>query len=234
MGCFTCYWGIRSLNDENTADEFDEKAEKLCQIADRMMCDAVNGCELECSQTCELCGKHDPWGDDVIVCGSWLTVKCIDCAQKGAFEEGTIHVLNDGFKFLSILAKNGVKIGEDGYPTLIGAYYGTLSPSHKDIFKCMTVPKEIFVVAKSLGLSEIDDRAAKIMKHVAKECFMQHDDLRQRLLATNGLKIVNGNHINENGWGACYCDERKGKGNNIYGELLMEIRNELAEETVKK
>lgn len=78
---FRCYWGIRSLNNSNPTGELNEKEDQLCQTVDSMMCDIVDSCELECSKTCEICGKHDPWGKEVTVCGSWLTVKCVKCAN---------------------------------------------------------------------------------------------------------------------------------------------------------
>lgn len=79
---FTCYWGIEAMNDDNQTVELDEKGDRLCQAVDSMMRDTVNRCELECSKTCEICGKHEPSGRGIMVCGSWLTVKCTECVNR--------------------------------------------------------------------------------------------------------------------------------------------------------
>lgn len=50
-----------------------------------------------------------------------------------------------------------------------------------------------------------------------------YPDLRENLIATNDLKLVEGNHWGDTFWGVC-----NGKGNNYLGKLLMQIRREIA------
>lgn len=54
--------------------------------------------------------------------------------------------------------------------------------------------------------------------------FTQHEDLKERLLATKDTILIEGNNWNDTYWGVC-----KGKGQNRLGEILMEIRKHLQE-----
>jgi len=70
------------------------------------------------------------------------------------------------------------------------------------------------------------------MKEVLIAKFTQHEDLRQLLLSTGDSRLVEAattdNAVNRL-WG-----EVKGKGKNMLGQLLMEIRAELIEEADEK
>jgi hypothetical protein len=63
------------------------------------------------------------------------------------------------------------------------------------------------------------------MRHVLRAKFTQHDDLRQLLLSTGDARIVEAgrvaNVVN------CTWGEVNGKGRNMLGVLLMELRTEL-------
>jgi ribA/ribD-fused uncharacterized protein len=65
------------------------------------------------------------------------------------------------------------------------------------------------------------------MRQVLRAKFTQHDDLRQLLLSTGGARIVEAgrvaNVVN------CTWGEVNGKGRNMLGLLLMELRTELIE-----
>ena len=84
--------------------------------------------------------------------------------------------------------------------------------------------------AKKLG-SEVNLREdweeikESIMKESLLAKFSQNEELRQKLLSTQGLYLEEGNYWHDNFWGNCYCPRCfKNNGKNTLGVLLMEVR----------
>ena len=229
---FTCYWNIDVLDEDNDQG-LGEKEEELVSTVYGMMEDTVNGCVEECSHTCEICGKHSIWNDEVFVCGSWLTVKCLECAQKKQREEGRITNFRDGFMFLSPFVEEPIIIEGKCYHTIIGAYYGTLYPEHEGMFLEMKSPSEVQGVAMNMGLCRDDEYAFQTMKKVLRIRYAEGKQ-RERLIGTKGLDITQLNYSHENRWGSCWCKNCEGKGENHYGKILMEIRDEILKEEESK
>jgi predicted NAD-dependent protein-ADP-ribosyltransferase YbiA (DUF1768 family) len=57
------------------------------------------------------------------------------------------------------------------------------------------------------------------MREIVKAKFDQHADLRQKLIETGAALLVEGNQHNDRFWGRC-----EGKGLNVLGSILMELR----------
>jgi predicted NAD-dependent protein-ADP-ribosyltransferase YbiA (DUF1768 family) len=57
------------------------------------------------------------------------------------------------------------------------------------------------------------------MREVVKAKFDQHDDLRLKLIETGAALLVEGNTWSDRYWGRC-----EGKGLNVLGSILMELR----------
>ena len=225
---FTCYWNIDVLDDKV---QNNDDSEALVDAVYEMMTDAANSCEEKCSHTCEICGKYDSWEEsgEIIECGSWLTVKCLACAQKRQREEGKITNFRDGFLFLSPFVKEPVIIDGKCFPTVIGAHYGTLYPEHEGTFIELKTPSEVQAVAMNNGLCSDDEKAFENMRNVLRIRYREGKS-RERLISTEGLEIVQSNHNHENKWGSCWCKDCNGKGENHYGKILMEIRDEILKE----
>ena len=83
--------------------------------------------------------------------------------------------------------------------------------------------------AKRLGRKCIlrkdwEDIKVQVMRDALRKKFI-NTDLSKRLLSTGEHFLVEGNHWNDTFWGVC-----EGKGRNMLGYLLMEIREELKNE----
>lgn len=52
-------------------------------------------------------------------------------------------------------------------------------------------------------------------------------ELRNKLLATGDVMLIEGNWWHDNYWGSCACKKCNNNGKNKLGELLMQIRKEL-------
>jgi ribA/ribD-fused uncharacterized protein len=66
-----------------------------------------------------------------------------------------------------------------------------------------------------------------VMKEVLMAKFTQNQDLKEKLLATGNLTLIEGNWWGDKFWGVC-----RGEGENQLGKLLMEVRKELSNGTV--
>ena len=67
-----------------------------------------------------------------------------------------------------------------------------------------------------------EDVKISIMYDILYCKFTQHFDLREKLLATNEIELVEGNTWNDIFWGVC-----KGNGENHLGKTLTKLREEL-------
>lgn len=73
-----------------------------------------------------------------------------------------------------------------------------------------------------------DEMKIEIMLKVLRKKFAIAS-LRQRLIDTGPLQIIEGNHWNDTFWGVC-----NGKGENHLGKLLMQVRDECIEADIVK
>ena len=55
-------------------------------------------------------------------------------------------------------------------------------------------------------------------------------ELREKLLATGDADLIEGTVWHDQYWGICNCDRCKGKGINILGKLLIQVREEIKKE----
>jgi ribA/ribD-fused uncharacterized protein len=69
----------------------------------------------------------------------------------------------------------------------------------------------------------------RAMRLAVGQKFLQHYDLRQRLLATGDALLIETNTWHDNFWGDCICGapECQTEGENNLGWILMELREDL-------
>ena len=70
-----------------------------------------------------------------------------------------------------------------------------------------------------LDLDKWESIKVTCMREVVKAKFDQHDDLRVKLIETGAALLVEGNTWMDRYWGRC-----EGKGLNVLGSILMELR----------
>lgn len=63
-----------------------------------------------------------------------------------------------------------------------------------------------------------------IMEEIVRAKFTQNPHLAEKLLATGGQQIAEGNTWGDTCWGV---DSRTGEGENHLGQILMQVRSEL-------
>jgi ribA/ribD-fused uncharacterized protein len=70
-----------------------------------------------------------------------------------------------------------------------------------------------------LDVDKWEEVKVTCMREIVKAKFDQHADLRQKLIETGAALLVEGNQHNDRYWGRC-----EGKGLNVLGSILMELR----------
>lgn len=85
--------------------------------------------------------------------------------------------------------------------------------------------------AKQLGKvikirSDWDEKRLGFMEWGLHEKF-KIEELKEMLLSTGDVAIIEGNYWHDNFYGQCTCEKCFGKGENNLGKLLMQIRSEL-------
>jgi len=120
------------------------------------------------------------------------------------------------------------------WPTVEHAFQAskTVQTANKEAIRKALFPG----VAKKMGKRLIlrgdwEEVKLNIMRDLVRLKFTQHLDLRDKLLATEDLKLIEGNYWHDNFWGNCYCDNCSNiVGENMLGSILMELRETLKKE----
>lgn len=103
-----------------------------------------------------------------------------------------------------------------------------------------TLEQEFRVKISTLATPRLAKKAGKIVplrpdwepvkyKVMYQVCSIKFKDpeLRQKLLDTSPHDLIEGNTWHDNIWGVCTCRKCPGKGQNLLGRVLMEIRNDI-------
>jgi hypothetical protein len=138
------------------------------------------------------------------------------------------------YKWLSNFYSSPVEIeafGNKHIAKTVEHAYQALKSKNIDDFKEI-LEAETPGKAKKLGQdidirSDWNDIKENIMLELLKQKFNKNP-LRQMLLNTKTIKIIEGNTWHDNFWGKCYCGKCE-NGENKLGELLMKIRGSLSE-----
>lgn len=75
--------------------------------------------------------------------------------------------------------------------------------------------------------SDWDLQKLKVMNWVVRQKFNNNEELKQLLLDTNDVDLVEGNLWHDNFFGSCLCDKCGNKGQNNLGKILMDVRKEI-------
>lgn len=72
-----------------------------------------------------------------------------------------------------------------------------------------------------------DEIKNQIMLEIVRNKFTRHEDLKKDLIATGDAILIEGNTWHDDEWGICFCDSCNGRGHNMLGTILMQVREEL-------
>jgi len=127
-------------------------------------------------------------------------------------------------RFLSNFYPATVRYAGAVYPTVENAYQAAkiTNPNLRKSFLLCT-PGQSKRLSRSYPLRPgWDDMKYAVMKFLVTQKFMNHLELKNLLLATGNLELIEGNTWGDTYWGVC-----NGKGENNLGKILMEVRSKL-------
>jgi len=132
-------------------------------------------------------------------------------------------------RWLSNFALAEIELDDKKYPTTEHAFQAakTLDETEREKVRLAKTPGK----AKRLGMKvtlrpDWDNIKVEIMKNLNRQKY-EIPEYREKLLGTGDQELVEGNTWNDTFWGKC-----QEKGSNHLGRILMEIREEIKDETV--
>lgn len=137
----------------------------------------------------------------------------------------TIGPFKGDYRWLSNFWPAKVIFEGHEYPSVEHAYVAakTTNEMEREVIRSTKSPGEVKRLGRQLDLREDwNDIRLQVMEDLVRQKFQNHDDLREKLLATGEEEIIEINTWNDTFWGQC-----KGKGQNNLGKLLMKIRETL-------
>jgi len=139
----------------------------------------------------------------------------------------TIKKFRDENFFLSNFYPIGIKMEGITYPTLEHAYQAskTLDKDERLMILFANTPGKAKRLGKEVKIrKDWETTKVDVMKKLLKQKF-SNPELKKILMETGDEKIIEGNEWGDTFWGVC-----NGKGFNILGKLLMEIRDNIRKE----
>lgn len=133
------------------------------------------------------------------------------------------------YRWLSNFYHSPFRSGTNVWPTVEHYYQAYKATNPDDFYMIKNAPTA--GKAKRLGAKielnkDWEETKYYFMVHGVYLKFEQNEDLRNKLLATQGIELIEGNNWHDNYWGNCTCEQCKDiEGQNILGKILMEIRN---------
>lgn len=250
-GYLTIYACSRQIiESEESCDE----AETL----KKMFRDAIHEAENEAEKTCEFCGhKEANFMEDnpIVYTNGWIHGICEKCARELSDEKNKKSNPNkitdlskgSGYGFLSLFSqRDRFSYNEKTYDNILNAYIDNCGIknigldeqwfkelkgiSNKDNIHYLYVFIRKYIFEKTNTTWNYD-----LLKDIIKSKFSVKlkSKIGQKLLETNDKEIIWFNLLDDNELGKCFCQtcrDNKVEGKNLFGKILMEVRNELKEE----
>lgn len=139
---------------------------------------------------------------------------------------GKISKFNGQYRFLSNFSLDPVRYQGIDYPTSEHAYQAqkVISEILKKEIASLKTPFEAKQYGSTFKPKDWYKRSIGIMYEIVKFKFIQNPDIRNRLIETGDLELIEGNHWHDTFWGK---DDKTWKGENWLGKILMQVRDEL-------
>lgn len=135
-----------------------------------------------------------------------------------------IDKFNGEYAFLSNFYECSVTYDGLTYPSSEAAYQAQKceNPEERKQFTTLT-PMWAKKLGRKINLrSDWESVKPFVMENIVFEKFLQHPELKEKLMATGDTELVEGNYWHDTYWGVC-----NGKGDNRLGKILMIVRASL-------
>jgi predicted NAD-dependent protein-ADP-ribosyltransferase YbiA (DUF1768 family) len=222
------------------------------EILEKMFDDALKQCEDDCLHVCERCGASGGVNNEnIIETSGWISYICKKCAREITENEtkhydenhkenefygiDRITLFKEENQFLNLYYVHSFEYLDKTYNSIPHAYFSIVDPKNAEVYDIISKSKNqysaclIEYLANKFGF-KIDD--FELLKEIVKARFFDkwNNINRQDLLLTKNKMLIKMNNKHDNILGYCYCSECKNiEKQNIYGKILMEVRDELKE-----
>ena len=134
------------------------------------------------------------------------------------------------YRFLSNFFETPIKLGDQTFPSLENAYQAakTQDPLIREAFVRITA-SEAKRMGRSIHLRDGWEANKVTFMEVLLERKFRDPELREKLIATSQKFLIEGNTWHDNYWGICTCNSCPGTGENMLGNLLMDLRETIIE-----
>lgn len=134
----------------------------------------------------------------------------------------TINEFRGEYSFLSNFYEVDIYCWGFKYKNAEAAFQAMKNPAQASKFTDIGAKTAKWLGRQAVLRSDWEQVKERTMYEICLAKFMQHPDLREKLLATSDKYLVEGNRWGDSEWGVC-----NGKGKNKFGKILMRIREEL-------
>jgi ribA/ribD-fused uncharacterized protein len=134
------------------------------------------------------------------------------------------------YRWLSNFWSSPITFGGLTWPTVEHAFQACKTTDHseqQEVLNQSTPGKAKRQGRKVTLRSDWSEIRVECMRVLLLLKFTQNADLRKKLKATGDEELIEGNTWHDKFWGMCYCPKCGGKGENMLGKLLMEVRSKL-------
>lgn len=141
--------------------------------------------------------------------------------------DGVIDSFFGPYRFLSNFEPCTVEYEGMTYNCSEAAYQAakTTDVSLRIAFTTMNGSKAKFAGQKLPIRADWNDVKVDVMYQIVKDKFSRNPELKEKLLSTGTLLLIEGNYWGDKFWGVC-----NGEGENHLGKILMRVRRELSKQ----
>ena len=144
-----------------------------------------------------------------------------------------INRFDGAYDFLSNFAYSPITFKGKTWSTVEHIFQAakTLDENMREQIRVTPTPEKARRMGKRVLLRPDWERIKKeVMLKSIRLKFGQNSELKEKLLNTKDAVLVEGNTWHDNIWGDCRCSKCLNiKGNNLLGQILMQVRKELIE-----
>ena len=139
--------------------------------------------------------------------------------------DGVIDSFFGPYRFLSNFEPCTVEYDGMTYKCSEAAYQAakTTDASLRIAFTTMNGSKAKYAGQKLPIRADWNDVKVDVMYQIVKDKFSRNPELKEKLLSTGTLQLIEGNYWGDKFWGVC-----NGEGENHLGKILMRVRRELS------
>lgn len=140
-----------------------------------------------------------------------------------------IHILNEN-SFLSNFYLSNIRYKGHIYRSAEHLFQAVRCADERDREKIRNVlsPKSAKIVGRFVKVqNNWEEHKVNVMRKILQVKFRKHSKLCKMLQHTNKAQLIALNYWHDTFWGVCACTQHARTGQNVLGELLMEIRDKI-------